>query len=171
MPPPLNSGKKYFSVNIIKFGHFVNFSYIFSGKNISPQSWLSSYAYATKLYLSSGRSRILTIHSSDRGHLRRVGSGKGAEAIRPNFNIFCINCANVFTRFSQFYISSSNIYRNRGAFVRLHTGSASVVGHAITSECVNFFFRTFNANIYLYLSVFHVHFTAVTQGSAPRFIE
>jgi len=37
--PQKKSGKKYFSGKYyVKFGHFVNFSYIFSCKNVLPQS-------------------------------------------------------------------------------------------------------------------------------------
>jgi len=45
---PPNSDKNYFlGKNRVKFGHFVNFSCIyFRAKMSSPQSWLSSYAYA-----------------------------------------------------------------------------------------------------------------------------
>jgi len=36
-PPPLKI-EKYYSGNLHeKYGHFVNFSYIFSGKNVSPK--------------------------------------------------------------------------------------------------------------------------------------
>jgi len=35
-PPQKKNREKYFSVNYVKFGHFDNFSYMFSGKNVVP---------------------------------------------------------------------------------------------------------------------------------------
>jgi len=45
-PPKKKIKRKYFLGNYVKFGHFLNFLYIHTGKNVfPPQSLLSYYAY------------------------------------------------------------------------------------------------------------------------------